>query len=214
MVKSLQNISYIIALLCFYLKPNITQAKNSNDLYQKHKSDLQKIEKYLNNISNLSSNFLQESEGTLIEGKFYLARDHKKSGKMRVEYLSDPQILIIVNGPILSYIDLELDEISKLSTNTTPASLLTRPNISFNAKDVIISNIKKDKEYIKISVMKKNRTEAGKFSLKFRINPIEFVEMEVENDLEQVTKVTLFDINFDKKLPNKLFIAKTSRNSR
>ncbi len=174
----------------------------------KYNNELQEVENYLNNIANLSADFVQNSEGSVVEGKFYLARSKEASGKMRVEYNASPKVLIVVNGPVLSYYDVELDEISHLRTNTTPASLLTRPNISFSAKDVEVTDVKKTENQIKISLMKKNRKEAGEFSLIFKTNPIEFSKMEVKNDLNQTVLVTLSNINFEKKLPNNLFIIK------
>lgn len=182
----------------------------SEDLAQKYSSELSIVENYLNNIKNLSAEFVQESEGNIINGKFYLARSQESSGKMRIEYLSSPKILITVNGSVLSYLDVELDEISHLSTNTTPASFLTRPNISFAAKDVKITDIKKSQNEIKISIMKKNRKDAGEFSLIFKNNPLEFARMEVKNDLNQIIAVTLKNIEFPDKLSNKLFIIKTN----
>ncbi|MFM8186579.1 MAG: LolA family protein, partial [Alphaproteobacteria bacterium] len=122
------------------------------------------------------------------------------------------KILIIVNGAILSYHDIELDEVSRLSTNTTPASFLTRPNIAFNGKDVEITNVEKTSEYIKVSVMKKNRKDAGEFSLIFNNQPFEFVKMQVKNDLDQIINVELKNIDFQSKISDKLFIIKNSDN--
>ena len=201
----LKNYAKIFSgVVFFYIQPSITQALD----LAPYQEDLQLVENYLNNIENLSADFVQNSEGGKVEGKFYLARNKESSGKMRVEYSADPKVLIIVNGPVLSYYDVELDEISHLRTNTTPASLLTRPNISFAAKDVEITNITKSENNIKISLMKKNRKEAGEFSLIFKTNPIEFSKMEVKSDLNEKILVTLSNINFDKKLPNSLFIIK------
>ena len=129
---------------------------------------------------------------------------------MRIEYLSQPKILIVVNGSVLSYFDVELDEISHLSTNTTPASFLTRSNISFAAKDVEITNVKKSANQLKISVMKKNRKEAGEFSLIFATNPLRFTKMEVKNDLDQVVGVTLSDIDMVTPISDKMFVIKKS----
>jgi len=170
------------------------------------REDLLKVENYLNNIKNLSADFTQEIDKNKAKGKFYLSRDQKSSGKMRIEYINKPKILLIVNGPILSYQDLELEEVSHLSTNTTPASLLTRPNISFFAKDVEITDIKKDKENIKISLVKKNRKEAGEFSIIFKNDPLTFEKMEVKNDLDQIISVKLNNIKFVEQLPNNLFV--------
>ncbi len=127
---------------------------------------------------------------------------------MRIEYLAQPKILIIVNGAVLAYQDVELEETSHISTNTTPASFLTRQNISFSAKDVEITNVKKSADQIKVSLMKKNRKEAGEFSLIFANNPLRFIKMEVKNDLDQIVTVTLRDLNFSNPLSKNLFIIK------
>jgi len=203
-------ISYVgvTAYVAFYFVSSQALATEKN-FAEKYQSDLQQIESYLNNIKTLSAKFVQESsEGTLVEGKFFLARNNESSGKMRIEYLAQPKILIIVNGSVLSYYDVELDETSHLSTNTTPASFLTRPNISFSAKDVEITNVKKSANQIKVSVMKKNRKEAGEFSLIFNTNPLQFAKMEVKNDLDQTIKVTLSDIDFKSAISDKLFVIK------
>jgi len=113
----------------------------------------------------------------------------------------------VVNGSVLSYKDIELDEISNISTNTTPASFLTRANISFSAKDVEITNVTKANDLIAVSLIKKNRTEAGEFTLTFKTNPkLEFLKMQVTNDLGESTSITLHDIIFSESLNDNLFI--------
>src|SRR3989338_444320 len=162
----------------------------------KHQADLSKIEQYLNNLKFLSADFSQSTNDGETNGKFFLARP----GRMRVEYNQNPKILIVVNESVLTYHDIELDEISNLATNTTPASFLTRKNISFAAKDVEITSFEKNNEFTKVSVIKKNRKEAGEFSLIFKNNPFEFYKMQVKNDLDEVTEITLSNIDFEKKL--------------
>ena len=195
----------------FYISTANSSFAQSKFLNQ-HQPEINKIENFLNNIKNLTCRFIQNSNGNVVEGKFYLSRNGESSGKMRIEYLAEPKVLIVVNGAILSYHDIELDEISRLSTNTTPASFLTRPNISFSAKDVEITNITKNNDEIKVSVMKKNRKEAGEFSLIFKLNPFEFVRMEVKNDLEQTISIQLKNIDFQSKISDKLFIIKNKDN--
>jgi len=173
------------------------------DLLTQYKSDLEAIENYLNGIKTLSAKFTQKSASGSVEGKFYLSRP----GKMRVEYANLPKILIVVNDAVLTYQDLELDEISNLSTNTTPASFLTRPNISFWAKDVEVTKVVKNSDFITVSLIKKNRTEAGEFNLTFKTSPsLEFFKMEVKDDLGQATSVTLRNIAFDEKISDNLFV--------
>ncbi|MBL6664597.1 MAG: outer membrane lipoprotein carrier protein LolA [Rickettsiales bacterium] len=175
------------------------------ELTSQNKKHLKQIENYLNNIKYLSANFIQESpDKSMIEGLFYLARP----GKMRVEYTTKPKILIIVNGSVLSYIDVELNETTHLSTNSTPASFLTRKNISFDAKDVEITQMIDNDKHITVSILKKNKKEAGEFTLTFQKNPFRFVKMKVKNELGEETSIILNKTNFTKKLSNHLFVTK------
>ncbi len=176
------------------------------DYLKNNKRELAKIENYFNNIKNLKSDFIQRSQGGAAVGRFYLSRP----GKMRVEYINQPNVLIVVNGAILTYKDLELNEVSRLRTNTTPASLLTRKNISFSAKDVKIVEFKKDPEHIIVAIIKKNKPEAGKFRLIFKREPFGFAKMEVEDDLGRKTSITLNNVSFPSYLDNDLFIIKSN----
>lgn len=191
---------FCVAFSCFLLQQ---ESLAKTDFLTTYKNDLDQVESYLNSITNFAAKFTQKSANGSVEGKFYLSRP----GKMRVEYINEPKILIVVNGAVLSYKDIELDEISNLSTNTTPASFLTRPNISFAAKDVEITNVVKNNGLITISLIKKNRTEAGQFTLIFKTQPaLGFAKMEVTNDLGDITTITLHDINFPQDLNDNLFI--------
>ena len=182
--------------------------KSSEHFLENYHSDVIRIEEFLNNIINLKASFVQTIEDSSVEGIFYLSRNKETAGKMRIEYLAQPKVVIVVNGSILTYHDIELDEITRLSTNTTPASFLTRPNIAFNSKDIEITNIEKNQDLIKISLLKKNRKDAGEFSLIFKNEPLEFVKMEVKNDLGQIISVSLKNIEFPNSIPNKFFIIK------
>lgn len=176
----------------------------SDDLLVKHKEKLTRIENYLQNIKNLSADFVQKSDSGYTTGKFFLSRP----GKMRVQYNDQPQILIVVNGSVLSYKDLELDEVSRLRTNTTPASFLTRKKISFAAKDVKIVDFSENEEFMSVSVMKKNKQEAGQFKLIFEKSPFNFVKMEVQSELGQVTTISLKNITYPESLRSNLFVIK------
>lgn len=195
----------LFACVVFFCCNFSSYAAAKNDFLTKNQTELEAIQAYLNGIKTLSAKFVQKSQNGSSEGTFYLSRP----GKMRIEYIASPKVLIIVNDTILTYQDLELDETSSLSTNTTPASFLTRPNISFWAKDVEVTGFKKTEDFITVSVVKKNRREAGEFSITFKTTPnLEFYKMEVKNDLDQKTSVTLRDVAFDEELSNNLFVIK------
>ncbi len=196
----------ILLLFCFlFLFTNKVEASYKASSLES--SYLLKIENFLNGIKNLSSDFTQENNnGADAVGKFYISRP----GKMRIEYRSNPKMLITVNGSVLTYKDLDLDEISNLSTNTTPASLLTRKNISFKAKDILIDSLKVNQNQVSVTVIKKNRPEAGKFRLIFNKEVTEFKKMEVIDDLGQVVTVKLSNVTYPGHLPSNLFYIKSS----
>jgi outer membrane lipoprotein-sorting protein len=127
---------------------------------------------------------------------------------MRIEYGKPAPVLIIANGSVLAYTDLELEETSYLATNSTPASFLTRQHFSFAAKDVEITGFSKTADLIRVSVVKKNKKEAGEFSLIFQTNPLKFVKMEVKNDLDETTKVSFTTSKFGMPIDDKLFVIK------
>lgn len=196
----------LIAVCLLFAKSGFAFSISADD-----KSDLLQIENYLNNITHLNADFIQELDGEKTKGRFFLSRNNKKAGKMRVEYLDKPKILVVVNGPILYYQDIELDETSTVSTNTTPASFLTRPKISFTATDVAITNINNTNNEIEVSLIKKNRPDAGEFTLVFNKNPWQFLKMQVKNELEQKIIVYLSNIKFSEN-SNSLFIVKSAEN--
>jgi outer membrane lipoprotein carrier protein len=178
---------------------------SAQDLLKLHQKDLGKIENYFNKIETIDADFLQtDASSSIAEGKFLLSRP----GKMRIEYQQPNKLLIIVNGRVLSYVDVELEETSHLSTNSTPASFLTRKKFSFAAKDIELVNFEKDIRFFKVTIVKKNKKEAGTFTLIFARNPIEFVSMKVKNDLDETAEVTLKNTKFGSKIDSKLFVIK------
>jgi outer membrane lipoprotein-sorting protein len=199
----------LIKLFFIILFVNYSFTSNSfaNEIYKKNQPILNKIANHLNNIKYLQADFLQESfEGDINFGKFYLSRP----GKMRIEYDEKIPILIIVNGNILSYIDLELEETSNISTGSTPASFLTRKNISFYDKDIQLLDFKENKKQYHVSLVKKNRKEAGVFHLIFNKNPLHFDEMRVDNDLDQTTSIRFTKTDYKNKIKSDKFIVKNS----
>jgi outer membrane lipoprotein-sorting protein len=195
-----------ILFVILLLSPLTLRAGES--ILNKNQQDIRVIESYLQGIKYLSSSFIQEApDGSFITGKFYLSRP----GKMRIEYSKPSNILVVVNGSVLAYQDLELEETSYLRTNSTPASFLTRKKISFSAKDIEVTNFSKDDKLLSVSLVKKNKKEAGEFTLVFNRSPIKFLRMEVKDDSEQLTRVTLGGHDFKTKINNKLFIVKNSQ---
>lgn len=195
----------VTIFFAIFFSANQACAQSSQEILSANKQDLTEIENYLNNIKYLKADFIQESEEKNIsKGKLFLSRP----GKMRVEYDTPQKLLILVNNNVVAYTDIELDETSYLTTNSTPASFLTRKNFSFSAMDVEITDFQKSADNIRVSILKKNKKTAGTFSLIFKTSPLRFVKMEVKNDLDEITKVSFTKLTFGEEISDKLFIIK------
>lgn len=198
----------IILRIFFYISLLLNIALSNNNVFASVDAEceeiLPEVEQYLNNIKSIKSEFSQIAPGGEVsEGVFYL----KRPGKMKIKY-KKPNLLITVNGNVLAYEDQELEEISYIRTNTTPASLLTRKNISFSAKDIELTRCEFLGKNLVISVLKKNQKDAGEFSLVFSKNPIKFVKMQVTSNTDEIYKINLVNTQFDVPLEDSLFIVK------
>lgn len=191
-------------IFCTFQSSFLSASLKTSNLNNLQLEYLNKIEYYLNSIKNLEADFVQSVQGSKSYGKFFLSRP----GKMRIEYNSFQKILITVNGSVLTYKDLELDEVSNLSTNTTPASFLTRNNISFKAKDIILDKLNIKPDEVSVTVIKKNRPEAGKFRIIFDKDISSFKRLEVINDINESVTVRLSNITYPEDLDSNLFYIK------
>lgn len=172
---------------------------------EEYKRDIKDIEKYLNSVTYLKSDFIQESDGGILsEGVFHLLRP----GRMRIEYKNPDRIVIVANKKKLIYKDFELDEDSKVATKKTPVYFLTKENISFDGDGLIVTDFEKDEFYKKISFVKKGKEELGELSLFFEKDSLELRAMEVKDEFGYRTKISFMNPTFSEYSEGKLFSLK------
>ena len=104
------NYSYIIFLLiltCFLAK-----AEEENKNYRL------KILEYLSNNKEFSSGFIQYSDDTFQEGKFFL-----KKNRLRIEYSVPTQIVFVIKDSNAMYYNLDLKEVEYFNPKNTVAKI-------------------------------------------------------------------------------------------
>lgn len=90
---------------------------------------LEAIEYYLNNIRTLRASFVQIApDRSLSSGTFHFERP----GRVRFEYSGDNPVLIVSDGNIISFIDYEIDQVTRWPVDETPLAKLLEDNISFD----------------------------------------------------------------------------------
>ena len=168
------------------------------------RADLTRAQNYLNGIGTMQSRFLQaSSNGAYAEGTLTLSRP----GKMRLEYDPPVQMLIVADGTWLIYKDLELDQISYLPLDSTPAGIIVREKMSFFDDDLNVKKVDRGPGVLGITVTGKDPDE-GTMTLVFSDKPLALKKWIVVDPQGVKTSVSLLSSRYDVSVDRKLFIVK------
>ncbi len=162
---------------------------------------IDQLENYLNQLDNITSQFIQSStNGSEETGKILIS----KPGKLRIEYKKSKELLILADGKWLHYFDIELNEIQSVILEKSPAWILLKKNIDLK-KDFNISKLEKKSGKITLRLVDKNIENIEKVELIFSSNPIKLKKWIVTDTQEIETTVALLNIIKKKKFKPKTF---------
>lgn len=165
------------------------------------KTDLKRVENYLESLSTLKSGFLQvSSNGGVASGKFFMSRP----GKLRFEYDPPASILMIADGIFLVYIDKELDQVTHVFLKSTPVNFLVREDIRMNG-DITVTKIGRSPGVLRLTVQDTDEPEKGYLTLIFADNPLALRKWTVVDAQNIRTNVTLTGLETGMILDPKLF---------
>jgi len=171
-------------------------------LSETDKTDVARIEKYLNSISTLKSRFVQVSpNGALSSGGFWL----KRPGWMRFEYDPPVPYLVLASQTWLIFIDAELGQPQHWPINETPFSVLVADTISLS-HNTNIETIKRGPGRIDVTLRHKTRPDDGTISLVFSDQPLILRQWRIIDTQGLLTTVTLDQIERGLDLPIDLFV--------
>ena len=171
-------------------------------LSSEQKAIVKRVETYMNGITTLQSTFFQQSStNEFAEGEIYLSRP----GQMRIEYKPPNPTLIIAKGKYLSYIDKELQNVTYIPVEDTPAGFLLNGRISFDPKKVAFHEVAQENGAIFLSVGEKNDPFAGRLTLIFRTDPLSLRKWSVVDAQGTTTDIVLTDPFFGGKIDPKMF---------
>ena len=153
-----------------------------------------KIEDTLNRIRTLKATFIQRGpQGDVDEGNLYIERP----GKIRFEYTDDTPILLVSNGDMLSFIDYEVNQISRWPIDKTPLSILVDDNIDLKNKKIEIPGMIRFAGLIKASVIQPDQRNYGYITLIFEESTMELKSWEVIDVQGYTTRVALLNPEYN-----------------
>jgi outer membrane lipoprotein-sorting protein len=170
-------------------------------LSAKDKTDVARVEKYLNAVTTLKSRFIQRaSTGNLASGTVYISRP----GRMRFEYDPPAPILLVADGVFLVYVDKELEQISHVPISSTPLSILVSENVKLTDNHEI-AFVERAPGTLAVTLTMKDDLEAGAVRLLFADGPLALKQWYIRDAQGVEVRVSLLDVERGVDLDSTLF---------
>jgi len=165
-------------------------------------ADLNKIENYLNGISNMEASFVQmASNGATSEGKLYIS----KPSKIRMEYAPPTDILIVGNGDEIIFHDKELDQITNIDYSDVPGTKILTETIKIDGKTLKVDDFFKDAGSTTITLEYTKEKDMGPITLVFSNMPFELKQWKIIDPQSVEVTLSLYDVQTNAPLDQNLF---------
>ncbi len=156
-----------------------------------------KLEKYLLNLSEISSDFMQINENQIQEGRFYIKRN-----RMRIEYLTPSKIVFVIKENKAMYFNVDLNEVQYFNPNKTVAEFFF--NLFYKKNFLDDAEIVLGKDFFSL---KKNITiqdEDNLIKVFFEKSPLKLRKIDLTSSQGTVS-FGITNINYNPDLNDKLF---------
>ncbi len=179
----------------------IPAAAGAAPLSEADRRDVARVEAYLNTVSSMKARFVQySSAGPLAEGWIYL----KRPNRIRLDYRPPAFLQIYAQGYWLVYVDTEMEEITHVPLESTPAGFLVRERVRLSG-DISVVRVERTTGVLRLHVVQTEEPEAGKVVLTLRDSPMRLSHWTVVDAQGVETRVSLLDPRFNVALDDKLF---------
>ena len=165
------------------------------------KADVDRVQAYLNGIRTLASRFDQvSSDGGTASGQLWLARP----GRMRFEYDAPVPVLLVANGKNIFYYDKELQQVSELRVEDTPAGFLLRDQIALSG-DVTLTRFEHKPGAIRLTIVETSEPDQGSATLVLDDKPLQLRQWTITDPQQKQVTVALSDPHYGAPVDEKLF---------
>ena len=166
-----------------------------------NEKELLKIEDYFNSIRTLKSDFVQESDSSLIStGTFFL----KKPGKFRFSYDPPMELEVVSHIQAVLIFDPKNNKTGPLTypISGSPFKYLLKDKLQLTTKYFTKISTEEDMLFVKLNM---GTGEQNNLTLKFKKNPIMLTGWELENNFGEITEVFLSDLRVNGYVSDQIF---------
>jgi outer membrane lipoprotein-sorting protein len=165
------------------------------------RSDLGRIEAYLDTLRTLKARFLQVApNGSISQGTAWLDRP----GRMRFQYDPPSPLLLVAGHGLVVFHDKQLNQTSNIPIGQTPLGILLADHVHL-AGDVTVTGMQHLPGQIQVSLVRTASPGDGTLTLLFADNPLALRQWTVLDAQRQETRVTLFNVETGGRFDPKLF---------
>ncbi len=195
---SVPRLARLFAVACL---ASIPTAAAAAPLSEADGRDVARVEAYLNTISSVKARFLQQtSSGQRADGWLYL----KRPNRIRLDYRPPAYLQIYARGYWLAYVDTEMEEITHVPLESTPAGFLVRDPVRLSG-DITVVRVERGAGALRLHVVQTEEPEAGRVVLTFQDAPMRLRNWTVVDAQGAETRVSLLDPQFNVALDDALF---------
>jgi outer membrane lipoprotein-sorting protein len=164
-------------------------------------TDLARIEAYLNNLKNISADFMQvDDAGGILHGQIAISRP----GKMRVNYSAPNKDFIIADGSFVHIWNDDLKAQTNVEQNSSLAEFILRDPIKLNG-DVTLTKIERFPAKIEITLVDNKDPASGSLILVFEDRPLKLRQWKVVDAEGHTTGVNLENMSENVTFPANTF---------
>lgn len=165
------------------------------------RTDIARVEAYLNGVRTLQSRFLQVApNGGTSGGKAWLQRP----GRLRFEYDPPSPFLLVGGNGLLVFHDSQLKQTSNIPLGSTPLGLLLQDNLRLSG-EVTVTGIVRMPGQLQVTVVRTKSPADGALTLIFADQPLTLRQWTVIDAQRQETRITLSDVQLGGAFNQKLF---------
>lgn len=170
-------------------------------LTEQDRTDVLRMESYLNNLKNMSADFLQiDDNGGIMRGAISIQRP----GKMRVNYDPPSKDFIIADGNNVHIWNDDLKEQTNVEEGSSLAEFILRDPVKLSG-DVTITQFQRFPAKLEMTLVQTNDPGAGQLTLVFEDRPLKLRQWKVLDPQGHTTGVNLENVREDVTFPAKLF---------
>lgn len=152
---------------------------------------LGQISTYLNQLQTAQGGFTQiNQDGTLSTGQIYI----KRPGRIRFEYNTPDDTLVIASGGQLSVFDPRSNTgPDRFPLSRTPLSIILQDNVDLG-RERMVTNVASDGTTTTVTAQDPDNPQYGNIQLVFTANPVELRQWIVTDDLGTETTVIMNEL--------------------